>query len=133
MFIAHKNNKILAISVSTKHVIINSFYNITKTNHTIKTQIDRFLSHKHAFKSVFDMHPMSLRKKNNNPFLVFFITSTLCVYAVLSFLPLFGIFTTGPSPWSNRVAVPLPFLVCFYYRNYRYFRKKYYVLLKAVI
>ena len=48
------------------------------------------------------------------PFLAFCISSTICVYAVLSFLPLFVIFPTGPSPWSSRVAVPLPFLVCLY-------------------
>ena len=41
-----------------------------------------------------------------------------CVYAVLSFLPLFGIFSTGRSPRSSGVAVPLPFLVCLFYSKF---------------
>ena len=48
----------------------------------------------------------------------FCIFSTLCVYAVLCFLPLFGIFTTRPSPCSSRMAVPQPLLVCPYYSIY---------------
>ena len=50
-----------------------------------------------------------------------YVSLPLCVYPVLSFLPLFGIFPTGPSPWSSRVAVPLPFLVCLCYSHFQKF------------
>ena len=52
-----------------------------------------------------------------NPFLDFVSFFLLCLRRFV-FSAALRNFTTGPSPWSNRMTVPLLFLICLYYSNY---------------